>query len=124
MQPIFHRTTTWAIAGTMSAFLLAPGMAWAINEAASLTRGAQPDTTAQQRYQSAIREAGGGLKVAKAECQQQPLQERKACLSEAQTRYKEDMAQAKAMLHNPALRPVNVVGEPVRMTETVTIIKP
>ncbi len=53
-----NRHITWAIAGAMSAFLVAPGMAWAINEATSLTRGAQPDTTAQQRYLLAVREAG------------------------------------------------------------------
>lgn len=124
MQHIHHRYTTFAIACTMSAFMAAPGMAWAINEAASLARGAQPDTTAQQRYQSAIREAGGGLKVAKAECQQEPAQARKACLTEAQARYKEDMAQAKAMLKNPELRPANAVGGPIRSTEVTTVIKP
>jgi len=124
MQHIHHRYATLALACTMSAFLASPGMAWAINEAASLARGAQPDMTAQQRYQSAIREAGGGLKVARAECKEEPAQARKACEAEAQARYKEDMARARAMLKNPELRPVNVVGEPIRSTEVTTVIKP
>ena len=124
MQHAHHRYTTFAIACTMSAFLAAPGMAWAINEAVFLAKGAQPDTTAQQRYQSAIREAGGGLKVARAECQEQPTKARKACEAEAQARYKDDMAQAKAMLKNPELRPVDAVGGPVRSTEVTTVIKP
>ena len=118
------RHAAWMVAGAMSAFLVAPGMAWAINEAASVARGAQPDTTAQQRYQSAIREAGGGRKVALEECRQQPAPEQKACRAQAQTTYQQDMAQARAMLRDPSVRPVNEVGGPVRSTETVTVIKP
>lgn len=39
--------------------------------AAALERTEVPDTTPQQRYQSAIREAGGGLKVGLEECRAQ-----------------------------------------------------
>lgn len=125
MTPRFpNRHITWAIAGAMSAFLVAPGMAWAINEATSLARGAQLDTTAQQRYQSAIREAGGGLKLAREECGQQSVSERKSCNVQAQANYKRDMAHAQAMLSDPKAQPVNEAGGPVRSTETTTIVKP
>ena len=108
-----NRYATWAIAGAMSAFLVAPGMAWAINEATSLARGAQPDTTAQHRYQSA-----------REECGQQPVSERKNCNVQAQANYKQDMARAQAMLRDPKVQPVNEAGGPVRSTETTTVVKP
>ena len=91
---------------------------------ASLARGAVPDTTPQQRYQSAIREAGGGLKVSLEECRTMAAAERKACESQARARYQADMAAAKALLKDPSAGPVNVVGGPIRSTETVYEIKP
>ena len=91
---------------------------------ASLARGAVPDTTPQQRYQSAIREAGGGLKVNLEECRVMVAAERKACESQARARYQADMAAAKALLKDPSAGPVNVVGGPIRSTETVYEIKP
>ena len=91
---------------------------------ASLARGAVPDTTPQQRYQSAIREAGGGLKVSLEECRAMAAAERKACESQARVRYQADMAAAKALLKDPSAGPVNVVGGPIRSTETVYEIKP
>ena len=100
------------------------GMAAAQSDAASLDRGSKADVTPEQRYQSAIREAGGGLKVALAECKQSAGAERKACEAEAQQRYKEDMAQARAMRKNPDARPVDVKGDPIRTTETTTILRP
>ena len=90
----------------------------------SLARGAVPDTTPQQRYQSAIREAGGGLKVSLEECRAMAAAERKACESQARARYQADMAAAKALLKDPSAGPVNVVGGPIRSTETVYEIKP
>lgn len=90
---------------------------------ASLARGAAPDTTPQQRYQTAIREAGGGLKVSLEECRTLGQGERKSCESQARARYQADMASAKAMLSDPSRRPVNVVGGPIRSTETVYEIK-
>lgn len=99
-----------------------PAAAQAGDEA-SLARGAVPDTTPQQRYQTAIREAGGGLKVSLAECREMAAADRKACESEARARYKADMAKARAMLKDPSIGPVNVVGGPIRSTETVYEIK-
>jgi len=90
---------------------------------ASLARGAAPDTTPQQRYQTAIREAGGGLKVSLEECHAMGSAERRSCESQARARYQADMATAKAMLRDPSVRPVNVVGGPIRSTETVYEIK-
>lgn len=109
----------WVVAGTMSVSAFAQGGA-----EASLMRGAVPDTTAQQRYQSAIREAGGGLKVSLEECRTMAAAERKACESQARARYQADMAAAKALLKDPSAGPVNVVGGPIRSTETVYEIKP
>ena len=109
----------WVVAGVFSAPAFAQG-----GEAASLARGAVPDTTAQQRYQSAIREAGGGLKVSLEECRAMAAADRKACESQARARYQADMAAAKALLQDPSAGPVNVVGGPIRSTETVYEIKP
>ncbi|MDY0106039.1 MAG: hypothetical protein RBS27_05130, partial [Giesbergeria sp.] len=93
------------------------------SHSASLERADVPDTTPQQRYRSAIREAGGGLKVGLEECRSL-VAERKACEAAARARYQEDMAQARAMLRDPQARPVNEVGGPIRSTETVTVIRP
>ena len=89
----------------------------------SLARGAVPDTTPQQRYQTAIREAGGGLKVSLEECRAMGSAERRSCEAQARSRYQADMAKAKAMLRDPSIGPVNVVGGPIRSTETVYEIK-
>ena len=92
---------------------------------ASLARGAVPDTTPQQRYQTAIREAGGGLKVSLEECRAMAAPERKSCESPARARYQADMAAARAILRgDPNAGPVNVVGGPIRSTEQVYEVKP
>lgn len=107
--------------------ILAPATAWAQAAAeneAELARGAVPDTTPQQRYQSAIREAGGGLKISLQECRMMGAADRKSCESQARARYQADMARAKAMLRDPSVGPVNVVGGPIRSTETVYQVKP
>jgi len=93
-------------------------------EDASLARGAQEDTTPQQRYQTAIREAGGGLKIGLEECKAAPAAERAACNAQARARYTEDMAAAKALLKNPDARPFNVTGGPIRSTVTSVDVKP
>ncbi len=49
--------------------------------------------------------------------------ERRSCESQARSRYQADMAAAKAMLRDPSARPVNVVGGPIRSTETVIQVK-
>lgn len=104
---------------------LAPGHAAAQgNDEASLARGAVPDTTPQQRYQTAIREAGGGLKVSLEECRSMVAADRRACESQARARYQADMAKAKGILRgDPSAGPVNVVGGPIRSTETTYEVK-
>lgn len=110
----------WVVAGAISVPAFAQG-----GDEASLARGAVPDTTVQQRYQSAIREAGGGLKVSLEECKTLPQgKERKGCEAEARSRYQQDMANARAMRTNPDLGPVNITGGPIRSTETVITVKP
>lgn len=110
----------WVVAGAISVPAFAQG-----GDEASLARGAVPDTTVQQRYQSAIREAGGGLKVSLEECKTVPQgKERKGCEAEARSRYQQDMANARAMRTNPDLGPVNITGGPIRSTETVITVKP
>lgn len=105
--------------------LVLPTAAHAQSDDASLARGAVPDTTPQQRYQSAIREAGGGLKVSLEECRAMPGVERKACESEARARYQADMTAAKALLRgDSSAGPVNISGGPIRSTETEYVIKP
>lgn len=124
---MMNKLTRGAALAAVSAcamLLSAPSAALAQDYEASLARGAKPDETPQQRYQTAIREAGGGLKIGLAECRTQAPAQRKSCQAEAQSRYKADMAQAREMLRNPAARPVNELGEPVRGTETTTPLKP
>ncbi len=116
---------TSSIRGILGMFLVAaaiPGVAWAQAGRAAeeeLGRGAMPDTTPQQRYNSAIREAGGGMKLGMAECKAMPAGERKGCEREVRERYQADMAAAREMLRNPNARPVDVTGGPIRSTETV-----
>lgn len=113
----------FAAALTLGGLATAPSFAWAQSEEASLQRGAVPDVTPQQRYQTAIREAGGGLKVSLEECRGMVAAERRGCESQARSRYQADMATAKAMLRDPSARPVNVMGGPIRSTETMYEIK-
>jgi hypothetical protein len=112
----------WAAVAVSALVMALP--AFAQGDEASLPRGASPDATPQQRYQTAIREAGGGLKVSLEECRTLVAVERKGCESTARARYKADMDAARAMLRNPDARPVNIVGEPVRGTETTYVIRP
>lgn len=109
----------------MGAAMVGPGTALAqVGDDASLARGAVADTTPQQRYQTAIREAGGGLKVSLEECRSMGAGDRKSCESQARARYQSDMAQARAILRgDPSAGPVNVVGGPIRSTETTYEIK-
>lgn len=107
--------------------VMTPAVAWAqaaLENDAELARGAVPDTTPQQRYQTAIREAGGGLKISLQECRALVAADRKSCEAQARSRYQADMARAKAMLRDPSVGPVNVVGGPIRSTETVYQVKP
>lgn len=96
---------------------------WADDEA-SLAKGAQEDATPQHRYQTAIREAGGGLKLNLAACKEMPPKERSSCNQQARARYQEEMAAAKELLKNPQARPLNVTGSPIRSTVTAIESKP
>jgi hypothetical protein len=64
----------------------------------SLLRGAVADVTPQQKYQSAIREAGGAFKESLRECDHAPGPGRRECAREAKAVYDADMAQAKLIL--------------------------
>jgi len=63
-----------------------------------LERGAVEDTTPQQKYRTAINEAGGGYKLYLAECASMPAAERTACRREAKAVYDRDMAAARQIL--------------------------
>jgi hypothetical protein len=63
-----------------------------------LERGSVADTTPQQKYRTAINEAGGGYKVYLAECAAMAAAERNACRREAKAVYDRDMAAARAIL--------------------------
>ena len=68
------------------------------NEAQSLERGAVADVTPQQKYQSAIREAGGAYKEWLRECMPLSAADQRACRQEAKASYDADMAAAKQIL--------------------------
>lgn len=63
-----------------------------------LERGAVADMTPQQRYRTAINEAGGGYKLYLAECAAMAAAERTACRRDAKALYDRDMAAARAIL--------------------------
>ena len=67
-------------------------------EAQSLERGAVADVTPQQKYQSAIREAGGAYKEWLGECMSLSAADQKVCRQEAKATYDADMAAAKQIL--------------------------
>ena len=57
-----------------------------------------PDLTPQQRYQTAVSEAAGGLKLNLGACKDVAAGERGACAQQAQTIYRQDMVNARAVL--------------------------
>lgn len=76
-----------------------PAQASTVGDEQSLRRGSVEDVSPQQRYQSAIREAGGAYKAALRECAQGSRSaERSQCMREAKTTYDSDMAQARSAL--------------------------
>ena len=113
-RPAAVLVSALALGGALSL----PAAAQSQSDEASLARGAVPDTTPQQRYQTAIREAGGGLKLSLADCRMQAVAQRKSCEGEARMRYKQDMEKAREMRNNPQAMPYQVESGPVRMTET------
>lgn len=67
-------------------------------EDALIARGAVADATPQQKYRTAINEAGGGYKVYLEECATLAAAERKACRRDAKALYDRDMAAARQIL--------------------------
>jgi hypothetical protein len=63
-----------------------------------LERGAVEDATPQQKYRTAINEAGGGYKLYLEECASMAAAERTACRREAKAVYDRDMAAARQIL--------------------------
>jgi hypothetical protein len=70
----------------------------AANDNRSLEKGAVEDVTPQQKYQSAIREAGGAYKESLRDCAQVSGIDRPACTREAKATYDGDMAEARDLL--------------------------
>ena len=68
----------------------------------SLQRGAVEDVTPQQKYRTAIREAGGGHKESLRECARAADSERRSCALEAKATYDRDMAEARMILRGRA----------------------
>jgi len=124
VPPISPTSFMVAVALVVGVFSATPSSALAQGDEASLQRGAMEDMTPQQRYNTAIREAGGGMKVSLEECRAMATAERRACEAQARARYQADMAAAKEFLRNPNARPVNVIGGPIRGTESTYVIKP
>ncbi|AVO42782.1 hypothetical protein [Simplicispira suum] len=119
MQTSLRTRNTWLAPLIFTALLAVPGFAVAQNYEASLERGSHPDTTPEQRYQTAIREAGGGLKLALAACREQAA-DRKNCEREARANYKDDMAYARELRRNPDARPTSIRSG-IESTEVTTI---
>lgn len=69
-----------------------------VSERQSLERGAVADLTPQEKYQTAIREAGGAYKAARRDCGQAAADDRSACAREARTTYEIEMADARRIL--------------------------
>lgn len=119
-----HTTLTtraaWLAPLAGAALLAWSGIASAQNYQASLERGAHPDSTPEQRYRTAIREAGGGLKLALAMCREQ-AGARASCERQARATYQQDMAFARELRRNPDARPTEVPDTPIESTEIVTV---
>ncbi len=122
--PLSPTSFVVAIALVVGVSFASPSTVYAQGDEASLQRGAVADMTPQQRYSTAIREAGGGMKVALEECRTLAAAERRPCEAQARARYQADMAAAKEFLRNPNARPVNVTGGPIRGTESTYVVKP
>jgi hypothetical protein len=87
-------------------------------ENVQLDRAQVADTTGQQKYQTMIAEAGGGLKVNLESCRGQPVASRAACVREAQALYQRDMAAAREILRNPSASTSIAIRTDIRTTET------
>ncbi len=81
----------------------------------SLENGAVEDVTPQQKYRSAIREAGGAYKESLRECAQAAYRDRLECVRNARATYDRDMAEAKQLWPTQGAaitRPANAARHP------------
>ena len=96
--------TTKIAALFLSATLLAASLVAVAQPAAKedslLMRGAVADVTPQQKYRTAINEAGGGYKVYLEECATLAAAERTACRRDAKSLYNRDMVAARQILRS------------------------
>ena len=88
----------------ISAMLITAGAAVMAQPAAMedslIARGAVADVTPQQKYRTAINEAGGGYKVYLGECAALAAAERTACRRDAKMLFDSDMAAARQILRS------------------------
>lgn len=101
-----------------------PVTAFAQSDATALARTSIPDTTPEQRYQTAIREAGGGLKLNLQACREGPASERQECEKVARSRYQADMAYARRLRVDPKATPRPSPSTPIIVKEVTTIVRP
>ena len=86
------------VVATVMFFATSFAHAASTNYEQSLQRGAVEDVTSQQKYRTAIREAGGGYKESLRECVHAAGVDRRACTLEAKATYDRDMAEARIIL--------------------------
>ena len=96
--------TTKIAAMFLCAALLAPGSVAVAQPAGKdeslIMRGAVADVTPQQKYRTAINEAGGGYKVYLEECATLANAGRTACRRDAKSLYDRDMLAARQILRS------------------------
>ncbi|MBL0122879.1 MAG: hypothetical protein IPP88_09145 [Betaproteobacteria bacterium] len=80
------------------------------NDEESLEKGAVADVKPPQKYQTAIREAGGAFKEALRECAQASDGDRLVCAAEVRATYDREMAQAKLLFRGRELLQACVRG--------------
>jgi len=93
-----HSTTRLIILAAMLTLSFSAPNASAKDDADSLARGAIADVTPQQKYRTAIREAGGAYKEAQRNCAVVDGSAQKACQREAKATYDQEMALARLIL--------------------------
>ncbi len=87
-------------ASLLSASFLNIATASPLSDARELARGAIEDVTPQQKYRTAIREAGGAYKESLRDCAQLIGDEQRLCRRDAKATYDRDMADAKLILQS------------------------
>ena len=100
----FAKRSMQGVSVLATALFLAVSFAHAstMSDEQSLARGGVEDVTPQQKYQTAIREAGGAYKEALRECTRAAGDDRQACTREAKAAYERGMADAKLILNRRA----------------------